>query len=118
MSSTVIFSVNENELDPVKKWNLTMIGDGWWDSLGDLFDEALLPKYLDIYNIIKSEEGQYLRFYSFAELTYDEFNLVINVMRDFISSLKEPTQIELNGIIAWNECVEPYLIMDPRYNRN
>ena len=71
--------------------------------------------YSDIHSIIKCDEGQYLKYYSFMELDREKFNIAINAVRKYITSLEHPSSIEEYGIDAWKECVEPYLISDARY---
>ena len=49
------------------------------------------------------------------ELDREKFNIAINAVRKYITSLEHPSSIEEYGIDAWKECVEPYLISDARY---
>ena len=113
MGATIFFRLDKihNEVKSVR----TYVSSGAWDSLGEILDKLLLPMYSDIHSIIKCEEGQYLKYYSFMELDGEKFNIAINAVRKYITSLEHPSSIEEYGIDAWKECVDPYLISDERY---
>ena len=110
MGTTIFFRLDKSHSEV--KSVCTYVSSGAWDSLGEILDKSLLPMYSDIHSIIKCEEGQY---YSFMELDREKFNIAINAVRKYITSLEHPSSIEEYGIDAWKECVEPYLISDARY---
>ena len=113
MGTTIFFRLDKSHSE-VKSVR-TYVSSGAWDSLGEILDKSLLPMYSDIHSIIKCEEGQYLKYYSFMDLDREKFNIAINAVRKYITSLEHPSSIEEYGIDAWKECVEPYLISDARY---
>ncbi|HFD2121498.1 TPA: hypothetical protein ACF2EV_000001, partial [Acinetobacter baumannii] len=51
-----------------ERWTIEYLNSSYWDAFGDLLDEVLLPNYPQLHESIKSEEGQYLKFYTFEEL--------------------------------------------------
>lgn len=39
------------------------VNGSYWDAFGDLLDAVFLPDYLILHEIIKYEEGEYLKFH-------------------------------------------------------
>jgi len=68
--------------------------------------------------MVKCEEGEYLKFYSFAELSKQDFNLAIRLIREYISEQKNPTEWQRMAQIVWKEIAEPYIVQDDRYEPN
>ena len=91
------------------------VNSSYWDAFGDLLDAVFLPDYPKLHEIIKSEEGEYLKFYSFVELNKEQFNQSVRLIRDYIAKQKNPTEWQKMAQIVWTEIVEPYIIHDNRY---
>ena len=102
--------------------NFQRIGDfvngSYWDAFGDLLDAVFLPDYPKLHEIIKSEEGEYLKFYSFVELDKQDFNLAVRLIRDYIAKQQHPTEWQKMAQVVWNEIAEPYIVQDERYELN
>ncbi|MEQ4511694.1 MAG: hypothetical protein ABN480_13970 [Dickeya sp.] len=91
------------------------VNGSYWDAFGDLLDAVFLPDYLILHEIIKSEEGEYLKFYSFVELDKEDFNKTVKIIRDYISKQQNPTKWQKMAIVVWEDIAEPYVIQDERY---
>ncbi len=99
----------------------------YWDAFGDLLDEVLLPNYPQLHESIKSEEGQYLKFYTFEELDRVNFNLSIKLIRQYLKHMKIEDWSKRDYITdmakwqnmarqVWEDIVEPYVVRDSRYD--
>lgn len=69
------------------------IHSSYWYAFGDLLDDVFLPGHPRRHEIIKSEEGEYLKFYSFVELDKAGFNRAVRLIWNYIANLKK----RLNG---------------------
>lgn len=94
------------------------IHSSYWDAFGDLLDTVFLPDYPQLHEIIKSEEGEYLKFYSFVELDKVSFNQAVKLIRDYIEKQQNPTKWQKMASVVWEDVAEPYIIQDERYNVN
>ncbi|QQK72084.1 hypothetical protein [Pectobacterium versatile] len=90
----------------------------YWDAFGDLLDAVFLPDYPELHEIIKSEEGEYLKFYSFVELDKVGFNQAVKLIRDYIEKQQNPTKWQKMANVVWEDVAEPYIIQDERYDVN
>lgn len=115
MGAVIFFSQNVNKKKPEDKFISTYVNSSYWDAFGDLLDEVFLPNYPKLHGIVKSEEGEYLKFYSFVELNKRDFNQAVNLIRDYIAKQKNPTEWQKMAQVVWNEIAEPYIIKDERY---
>lgn len=99
----------------------------YWDAFGDLLDEVLLPNYPQLHESIKSEEGQYLKFYTFEELDRVNFNLSIKLIRQYLKYMKiedwgkrdyitDMAKWQNMASQVWEDIVEPYVVRDRRYD--
>ncbi|MBW7982681.1 hypothetical protein [Enterobacillus tribolii] len=93
----------------------SFVNGSYWDAFGDLLDAVFLPDYPKLHEIIKSEEGEYLKFYSFVELNRHDFNQAVKLIRDYIKKQKKPTEWQKMAQVVWEEIAEPYIIQDDRY---
>ncbi|WEV49343.1 hypothetical protein OZX61_02315 [Acinetobacter sp. ESL0695] len=91
------------------------VNSNYWDAFGDLLDAVFLPNYSSLHEIIKSEEGEYLKFYSFVELNKEDFNLAVQLIRNYISNQKNLMRWQQMAQEIWNEIAEPYVIQDEKY---
>ncbi|MFP9530472.1 hypothetical protein [Pectobacterium brasiliense] len=94
------------------------VNGNYWDAFGDLLDAVLLPDYPELHEIIKSEEGEYLKFYSLVELDKVGFNQAVKLIRDYIEKQKNPTKWQKMANVVWEDVAEPYIIQDERYDVN
>lgn len=94
------------------------VNGSYWDAFGDLLDVVLLPDYPELHEIIKSEEGEYLKFYSFVELDEAGFNIAVKLINDYIEKLKNPTEWQSMANTVWKDVAVPYIIQDDRYDVN
>ncbi|MCE9733583.1 hypothetical protein [Pectobacterium sp. IFB5596] len=94
------------------------VNGSYWDAFGDLLDAVLLPDYPELHEIIKSEEGEYLKFYSFVELDKAGFNQAVKLIRGYIAKQKNPTEWQNMANVVWEDVAEPYIIQDKRYDVN
>lgn len=94
------------------------VNGSYWDAFGDLLDEVFLPNHPKLHEIIKSEEGEYLKFYSFIELDKAQFNQSVQLIRDYIAKQQKPTEWQKMAQDVWNEIAEPYIVQDERYQTN
>lgn len=91
------------------------VNGSYWDAFGDLLDAVFLPDYPKLHEIIKSEEGECLKFYSFIELDKEQFNQSVKLIRNYIAKQDNPTEWQEIAQVVWNEIAEPYIIQDKRY---
>lgn len=115
MGASIIFSKDDSKEKIEDKFKSTYVNGRYWDAFGDLLDAVFLPDYPKLHEIIKSEEGEYLKFYSFIELDKEQFNQSIELIRDFIAKQDNPTEWQEMAQVVWNEIAEPYIIQDKRY---
>ncbi|MDR2249438.1 hypothetical protein [Acinetobacter sp.] len=110
-----------------ERWTIEYLNSSYWDAFGDLLDEVLLPNYPQLHESIKSEEGQYLKFYTFEELDRVNFNLSIKLIRQYLKHMKIEDWGKRDYIIdmakwqnmarqVWEDIVEPYVVRDSRYD--
>ncbi|WP_239364650.1 hypothetical protein [Snodgrassella communis] len=118
MGASIFFSKDESIEKPENRFTSTFIHSSYWDAFGDLLDAVFLPNYPKLHEIIKSEEGEYLKFYSFIELNKEEFNQSVKLIRDYIAKQNNPTEWQKMAQLVWNEIAEPYIIQDERYQPN
>ncbi|WP_139236695.1 hypothetical protein [Rugamonas rubra] len=85
-----------------------------WDAFGDILDEALL-NHQEILGSIKNDEWIYQNVYSFIALDDEEFNISMNVINSWISTLLHPTEWQKWGAKVWTDIVVPLMIKDHRY---
>ncbi len=81
---------------------------GYYDAFGDFLDEALLPNYPYLHQVIKSEEGYYLKFYSFYELDKADFNTAVRVIREYLAKMTSEHwdwqhRDYVQELLAWQE---------------
>jgi len=105
------------------------VNSNYWDAFGDLLDEVFLPNYPQLHESIKSEEGEYLKFYTFEDLSKDDFNLSVKLIRQHLQYMK-PEDWEPRDYIndmakwqsmarqVWEEVAEPFVVLDSRYDVN
>lgn len=91
------------------------VNGSYWNAFGDLLNTVFLPNYPKLHEIIKSEEGEYLKFYSFVELDKEQFNQSVKLIRDYIAKQKDPTEWQKMAQVVWNEIAEPYIVQDKSY---
>lgn len=118
MGASIIFSRDDSKEKIEDKFKSTYVNGSYWDAFGDLLDMVFLPNYPQLHEIIKSEEGEYLKFYSFVELDKDQFNQSVKLIRDYIVKQKNPTEWQKMAQVVWTEIVEPYIIQDERYHQD
>ncbi|MCO7256540.1 hypothetical protein KSI86_20500 [Dickeya oryzae] len=94
------------------------VNGSYWDAFGDLLDAVFLPDYPKLHEVIKSEEGEYLKFYSFVELDKVSFNQAVKLIRDYIVKQQNPTKWQKMAIVVWETVAVPYIIQDERYDVN
>ena len=88
MGVTIFFNKDETKEKLEDQWVAEYVNSNYWDAFGDLLDAVFLPNYSSLHEIIKSEEGEYLKFYSFVELNKEDFNLAVQLIRNYISNQK------------------------------
>ena len=118
MGANIFFSKDESIEKPEDKFSSTFIHSSYWDVFGDLLDAVFLPDYPQLHEIIKSEEGEYLKFYSFVELNKEQFNQSVRLIRDYIAKQENPTEWQKMAQMVWTEIVEPYIVQDERYQQS
>ncbi|MEX2942557.1 hypothetical protein [Serratia fonticola] len=91
------------------------VNGSYWDAFGDLLDAVFLPEHSKLHKVIKSEEGEYLKFYSFVELDNEDFNKAVKLIRDYLVKQQNPTEWQKMVEVVWEEIAEPYIIQDERY---
>ena len=118
MGAVIIFSRND-AIDKIEdKFKSTYVNGSYWDAFGDLLDDVFLPNHPELHEIIKSEEGEYLKFYSFIELDKADFNRAVKLIRDYIAKQQNPTEWQKMAKVVWEDVAEPYIIQDARYEVN
>ncbi|WP_315309960.1 hypothetical protein [Pantoea vagans] len=118
MGAVIIFSRND-AIDKIEdKFKSTYVNGSYWDAFGDLLDDVFLPNHPELHEIIKSEEGEYLKFYSFVELDKAGFNQAVKLIRDYIAKQKNPTEWQKMAKVVWEDVAEPYIIQDARHDVN
>ncbi|QYM93158.1 hypothetical protein [Dickeya zeae] len=115
MGASIFFRRDETIEKPEDRLTSAFIHSNYWDAFGDLLDAVFLPDYPRFHEIIKSEEGECLKFYSFVELDKEDFNKAVKIIRDYISKQQNPTKWQKMAIVVWEDVVEPYIIQDERY---
>ncbi|WP_239366957.1 hypothetical protein [Snodgrassella communis] len=118
MGASIIFSRDDSIEKIEDKFQSAFVNGSYWDAFGDLLDAVFLPNYPKLHEIIKSEEGEYLKFYSFVELDKEEFNQSVKLIRNYIAKQNNPTEWQKMAQVVWNEIAEPYIIQDERYQPN
>nr|WP_174506362.1 hypothetical protein [Acinetobacter sp. Marseille-Q1620] len=122
----IIFSKDELKSND-DQWNIEYIKNAYWQAFGDLLDEVFLPNYPQLHESIKSEEGKYFKYYSFAELDKLDFNLSIKLIRQYLKVMKPSDWSDRTYVTnmskwqdmaknVWLEIVEPKLLLDSRYD--
>ncbi|HFD2155235.1 hypothetical protein NQ622_17490 [Acinetobacter baumannii] len=110
-----------------ERWTIEYLNSSYWDAFGDLLDEVLLPNYPQLHESIKSEEGQYLKFYTFEELDRVNFNLSIKLIRQYLKYMKiedwgkrdyitDMAKWQNMASQVWEDIVERYVVRDSRYD--
>ncbi|MDO7481390.1 hypothetical protein Q5X45_01080 [Acinetobacter baumannii] len=110
-----------------ERWTIEYLNSSYWDAFGDLLDEVLLPNYPQLHESIKSEEGQYLKFYTFEELDRVNFNLSIKLIRQYLKYMKiedwgkrdyitDMAKWQNMASQVWEDIVEQYVVRDSRYD--
>jgi hypothetical protein len=117
MGASIFFSKDESIEKPEDRFTSAFIHSSYWDSFGDLLDKVFLPSYPKLHKVIKSEEGEYLKFYSFAELDKEQFNQAVKLIREYIAKQNNPTEWQKMAQVVWVEIAEPYIIQDKRYQK-
>lgn len=115
MGAAIIFSRNDAREGIEGKFKSTYVNSRYWDAFGDLLDVVFLPEYLKLHEVIKLEEGEYLKFYSFVELDKTGFNQAVKLIRDYIAKQYDPTKWQQMANVVWEDIAEPYIIQDARY---
>lgn len=118
MGAVIFFSRND-AIDKIEdKFKSTYVNGSYWDAFGDLLDDVFLANHSGLHEIIKSEEGEYLKFYSFIELNKADFNRAVKLIRDYIAKQKNLTEWQKMAKVVWEDVAEPYIIQDARYEDN
>ena len=102
---------------------------GYWDAFGDLLDEALLLHYPSLHESIKTEEGYYMSFFTFRELSKEDFNLAVRLIREHVASMTpnswpprkyvtDMARWQERARRVWKEIAEPLVVLDRRYDEN
>ena len=104
-----------------------LVNGNYWDAFGDFLDEVFLPLYPNLYSSIKSEEGQYLKFYTFEDLNKADFELSVKLIREYLT-IMSPSDWQPKDYIrnmeewqnmareVWEDIAEPYVVLDSRYD--
>ncbi|MCH9406305.1 hypothetical protein [Pantoea agglomerans] len=118
MGASIYFCRDETIEKPENRLTSAFIHSSYWDAFGDLLDGVFLPNYPKLNELIKSEEGEYLKFYSFVELDKADFNQAVKLIRDYIARQQHPTEWQNMAKVVWEDVAEPYIIQDARYDVN
>ena len=118
MGASIFFRRDESIEKPENRLTSAFIHSSYWDAFGDLLDDVFLPNHPELHEIIKSEEGEYLKFYSFVELDKAGFNQAVKLIRDYIAKQKNPTEWQKMAKVVWEDVAEPYIIQDARHDVN
>jgi hypothetical protein len=103
------------------------VNSHYWDAFGDLLDEVFLPNYPQIHESIKPEEREYLKFYTFEDLSKDDFNLSVKFIRQHLQHMKPEdwgARDYINDMAkwqsmarqVWEKVAEPFVVLDSRYD--
>ena len=122
----IIFSIDASK-GIEERCVMELITSAYWDAFGDLLDEVFLPRYPKLHESIKSEEGEYLKFYTFEDLNKDDFNLSVKLIREYLLQMKsqdwqprdyvrDMEKWQSMAREVWEEVAEPYVVLDSRYN--
>lgn len=123
----MIFIGFNNERPKGDKSLSELINSTYWDAFGDLLDEVFLPNYPQLHESIKSEEGEYLKFYTFEDLSKDDFNLSVKLIRQHFQHMKpedwrprdyinDMAKWQSMARQVWEEVAEPFVVLDSRYD--
>ncbi|MDY4385609.1 hypothetical protein [Pectobacterium aroidearum] len=118
MGASIFFRRDETIEKPEDRLTSAFIHSSYWDAFGEMLDAVFLPDHPELHEIIKSEEGEYLKFYSFVELDKVDFNQAVKLIRDYIAKQKNPTEWQNMANTVWKDVAEPYIIQDERYDVN
>lgn len=116
MGASIIFSRDDTIEKIEDKFKSTYVNSSYWDAFGDLLDAIFLPDHTRLHEIIKCEEGEYLKFYSFVDLDKHDFNQSVKLIRDYIAKQQNPTEWQNMAKVVWEDITEPYIIQDGRYD--
>ncbi|MFW2171985.1 hypothetical protein ACG95N_00465 [Acinetobacter guillouiae] len=125
--SGMIFIGFNNERPKGDKSLSELINSTYWDAFGDLLDEVFLPNYPQIHESIKPEEGEYLKFYTFVDLSQDNFSLSVKLIRQHLQHMKpegwrprdyinDMAKWQSMARQVWEEVAEPFVMLDSRYD--
>lgn len=125
--SGMIFIGFDNERPKGDKSLSELINGTYWDAFGDLLDEVFLPNYPQLHESIKPEEGEYLKFYTFEDLSKDDFNLSVKLIRQHLQYMKpegwgprdyinDMAKWQSMARQVWEEVAEPFVVLDSRYD--
>ncbi|MBK5649748.1 MAG: hypothetical protein I4N51_24140 [Acinetobacter sp.] len=126
-SGRIIFSQDKAK-NIEERWTVKYLNSSYWDAFGDLLDEVFLPNYPQLHESIKSEEGEYLKFYTFEDLSKDDFNLSVKLIRQHLQYMKAEgwgPRDYINDMAKWQsmarqvwaEVAEPFVVLDSRYDQ-
>lgn len=115
MGASIFFRRDETIEKPKDRLTSAFIHSSYWDAFGDLLDAVFLPDPPKLHEIIKYEEGEYLKFYSFVELDKADFNHAVKLIRDYLVKQQNPTEWQKMAEVVWEDVAEPYIIQDKRY---
>lgn len=119
MGASLFIGWNHNkQRDDIFQRTGGFVNGRYWDAFGYLLDSVFLPNHPELHETIKSEEGKYLKFYSFVELDKQDFNQAIKLIRNYIITQQNPTEWQKMGQTVWHEIAEPYILQDARYELN
>lgn len=118
MGASIFFRRDETIEKPENRLTSAFIHSSYWDAFGDLLDSVFLPNHPGLHEMIKSEEGEYLKFYSFVELDKADFNQAVRLIRDYIGKQENLTKWQSMAKVVWEDVAEPYIIEDTRYDVN
>ncbi|BAP36452.1 hypothetical protein [Acinetobacter guillouiae] len=124
--SGMIFIGFDNERPKGDKSLSELINGTYWNAFGDLLDEVFLPNYPQLHESIKPEEGEYLKFYTFEDLSKDDFNLSVKLIRQHLQHMKpedwrprdyinDMAKWQSMARQVWEEVAEPFVVFDSRY---
>ena len=125
-SGRIIFSQDKAE-NIEERWTVEYLNSSYWDAFGDLLDEVFLPNYPQVHESIKPEEGEYLKFYTFEDLSKDDFNLSVKLIRQHLQYMKaedwrprdyinDMAKWQSMARQVWEEVAEPFVVLDSRYD--
>lgn len=118
MGASIFFRRDETIEKPDNRLTSAFIHSSYWDAFGDLLDSVFLPNHPNLHEAIKSEEGEYLKFYYFVESDKADFNRAVKLTRDYISKQKNMTEWQKMAKVVWEDVAEPYIVQDARYDVN